>query len=83
MWAQWLIAGAAVVGFVLLLLMALALWRRVKAFSAVLGRAGATLAEATSALESAQSGGSVRAKSERPTPGVHSMKSDLKGLSNG
>jgi hypothetical protein len=70
-WAQWTIVSAAVLGFVVLLLLALGLWRRLKAFAAMLGRASETLAGATAALESAQSAGSARSARERNFPGVH------------
>lgn len=59
-WAQWVIVGAAAVGAVLLVLLGLRLWRRVKAFTSLLGRASTTLADATATLEAAQARESSR-----------------------
>ena len=54
-WAQWVIVGVGVIGAIALVLLGLRLWRRVKGFAALLGRASTTLAEATASLEAAQS----------------------------
>ncbi|MEP7055762.1 MAG: hypothetical protein ABI912_10990 [Actinomycetota bacterium] len=55
----WTIVLAAVLGAVALVLLALRLWRQVRRFASLLGRASGTLAEAAATLESAQSAGSV------------------------
>jgi hypothetical protein len=52
-WAQWLIAGAAVVGLVVLVLLGWRLWRTLKTFASVLARGSSTLAEATTTLNEA------------------------------
>ena len=66
-WAQWAIGTVAVIGAVVFVILAFALWRRIKAFFAMLARSSATLAEASAtladasaALETVQAAGSAR-----------------------